>query len=54
MQTRKPRGPNKAPTLIHISVRISKEANAYYSQNANRSQAIRNVLEEHAKKNTVV
>jgi len=53
MNNRKPRGAGKKPALVHISIRISKEANAYYSAKGNRSEAIREVLEEHAKTNVV-
>jgi len=49
MSNRKPRGAGKKPALVHISVRISREANAYYSATGNRSKAIRAVLENHAK-----
>ena len=47
MGTKRTRGSGKKPSLVHISVRISKEADRFYASTPNKSEYIRRVLQEH-------
>ena len=45
------RGPNKIPALVHVSVRISREAHEFYKTYPKPTQVMREALEEFAKNN---
>lgn len=49
IQPKKGRGPGKKPPLAHVSLRISKEAEAFYSRFRHPTVAMRKVLERFAK-----
>ena len=43
------RGKQRSPTFIHINIRVSREVNDYFFNKGNRSDAIRQVLEEYVR-----
>lgn len=44
------RGPNKKPSMTHVSTRISREAAEFYKQQDKPTHAMRQALEEFAAK----
>lgn len=47
-----PRGKQRSPTLVHINIRVSREVNDYFLGKGNRSEAIRQALEDYVRQQT--
>lgn len=47
------RGPNKKPSMTHVSMRISREAAEFYKEAAKPTLLMRQALEEFAAKHKV-
>lgn len=47
-----PRGKQRNPTLVHINIRVTREVNKYFLEKGNRSEAIRQTLEDYVRQQT--
>jgi len=50
-KTRKVRGPNKRPSMVHVTLRISREAAEFYGVQRRPTVFMRGVLEDYVKQN---
>lgn len=48
------RGKQHSPTFVHINIRVSREVNDYFSDQGNRSEAIRKVLDDYVRQRTAL
>jgi metal-responsive CopG/Arc/MetJ family transcriptional regulator len=46
------RGKQRNPTFVHINIRVTREVNDYFFNKGNRSEAIREVLEDYVRQQT--